>query len=211
MVENKQQRRPGRPRTFDADVVLDKVINVFWELGYEAADTETLARKTGLTKPSLYNAFGAKEDLFVAAIHRYMQTRMTASFDALLRAQSPWEGIRDYYLNLAENVAGDGHPTGCLLMSVALPLRDRMPKVAEIFDAMPQNRLARLTAYFDQQISGGKLPQDFDIPAAVALFQDLGAAMIMQARAGAPLELLKRKARRNTQLVMFEGGIVQQR
>ncbi|MEL6960679.1 MAG: TetR/AcrR family transcriptional regulator [Pseudomonadota bacterium] len=189
---------------------MDKVINVFWDVGYEAADIETLAKKTGLTKPSLYNAFGAKEDLFVAAIHRYMQTRMTASFDAMVRAQSPWDGIRDYYLSLAENVAGDDHPTGCLLMSVALPVRGRLPKVADIFDAMLQKRLQHVTAYFDKQISAGKLPQDFDVAAAVALFQDLGAAMIMQARAGAPLEVLRRKARRNTQLVMFEGGIVEQ-
>ena len=68
MVEKETKRGPGRPRKFDADDVLDKVIDVFWELGYEASDTETLSRRTGLTKPSLYNAFGAKEDLFVAAI-----------------------------------------------------------------------------------------------------------------------------------------------
>ena len=57
MVENDMRRKPGRPRSFDADAVLDEVINVFWELGYEAADTETLSKRTGLTKPSLYNAF----------------------------------------------------------------------------------------------------------------------------------------------------------
>ena len=62
MVENGPKRRPGRPRTFDADEVLDKVIDVFWELGYDASDTETLAKRTGLTKPSLYNAFGPKEE-----------------------------------------------------------------------------------------------------------------------------------------------------
>ena len=68
MVEKAKRRRPGRPRNFDPDHVLDKVIDVFWELGYEASDTETLSRRTGLTKPSLYNAFGSKEDLFVAGI-----------------------------------------------------------------------------------------------------------------------------------------------
>ncbi|WP_370400730.1 TetR/AcrR family transcriptional regulator [Sulfitobacter sp. JB4-11] len=206
MVDKTNPRGRGRPRKFDADVVLDEVINAFWELGYEAADTETLAKRTGLTKPSLYNAFGSKEDLFVAAINRYRQTRSKSSFDALMQADTPQEGIRDYFLNLAENVAGEGHPSGCLIMSVALPTRDRLQKVAAIFDKMPKESHARLTEYFDGQIGLGNLPQGFKSADAIALFQDLGAAMIMQARAGAPLEVLKNKAIRNTQLVMFEGG-----
>ena len=205
MVEKHKPRGPGRPRKFDSDVVLDEVIDVFWELGYDASDTMTLSRRTGLTKPSLYNAFGAKEDLFVAALNRYRQTRSKASFDALTRASTPREGIRDYFLNLAENVAGDGHPRGCLIMSVALPLCDRLPKVAEIFQTMPKESHARMKAYFDEQIDNGSLSQNFDWVAAASLFQDLGAAMIMQARAGAPLEALKTKATRNMDLVLFEG------
>ena len=205
MVENTNSRRPGRPRKFETDNVLDKVIDVFWELGYEASDTETLSKRTGLTKPSLYNAFGSKEDLFVAAINRYRQTRSKASFDALTRASTPSEGIRDYFMNLAENVAGQGHPSGCLIMSVAMPLCDRLPKVAAVLDSMPKESHARMTAYFDEQKDEGKLPQSFDCAAAIALIQDLSAAMIMQARAGAPLNALKNKAIRNTELVLFEG------
>lgn len=207
MVEKTKPRGPGRPRKFDTDVVLDKVIDAFWELGYDAADTETLSKRTGLTKPSLYNAFGSKEDLFVAAINRYRQTRSKSSFDALAQANTPQEGIRDYYLNLAENVAGEGHPRGCLIMSVALPIRERLQKVAAIFETMPKESYAGLMAYFDKQIGLGNLPEGFNSTAAIALFQDLGAAIIMQARAGAPLEVLKSKAARNAKLVIGEGGI----
>ena len=205
MVEKDKSRGPGRPRKFDTDDVLDKVIDVFWELGYEGSDTETLSRRTGLTKPSLYNAFGSKEDLFVAAINRYRQTRSKASFDAMARASTPGEGIRDYFLNLAQNVAGKGHPSGCLILSVAMPLCDRLPKVAAVLDSMPKESNARMTAYFDGQKDEGKLPQSFDSAAATALFQDLSAAMIMQARAGAPLDALKNKVIRNAELVLFEG------
>ncbi|MEM9577958.1 MAG: TetR/AcrR family transcriptional regulator [Pseudomonadota bacterium] len=187
---------------------MDTVINVFWELGYDAADTETLARRTGLTKPSLYNAFGSKEDLFVAALHRYRQTCSKACFDALKQASTPLEGLRNYYLTLAEMVAGDGHPTGCLLMSVALPVRNRLHKVAAIFEKMPHESHMQLTAYFEEQISLENLPDDFIVPAAIALFQDLAAAMTMQARAGAHLDVLQSKAQRNARLVMFEGGIL---
>ena len=207
MVDKGNARGRGRPRKFDTDDVLDTVINVFWELGYEGADTETLAKRTGLTKPSLYNAFGSKEDLFVAAIHRYRQTRSKSSLNALMHAQTPQEGIKAYYMRFAENVAGEGHPRGCLIMSVALPICDRLPKVAAIFETMPRESYAKMSAYFDAQIADRHLPEDFDSAAAIALFQDLSAAMIMQARAGAPVDMLKSKALRNTKLVLSEGGL----
>ena len=130
MEEKGNRRGPGRPRKFDSDEVLDKVIHVFWEFGYDASDTETLSKRTGLTKTSLYNAFGSKEDLFIAAINRYSHTRSKASFDAMAKASSAGEGIREYFLNMAQNVAGQDHPSGCLMFSFAMPLCDRMPKVA---------------------------------------------------------------------------------
>jgi len=205
MVEKGSRRGPGRPKKFDPDEVLDKVIDVFWELGYEASDTETLCRYTGLTKPSLYNTFGPKEDLFVAAINRYRHIRSNASLDAMAATGTPSEGIRSYFLNLAQNVAGPGHPTGCLIFSVAMPLCDRMPKVAAALDGAPKESSDRMAAYLNEQKAKGKLPKSFNNAAAIALIQDLSAAMIMQARAGAPLEILKNKATRNADLVLFEG------
>lgn len=201
-----KQRGPGRPREFDSDVVLEKVANIFWELGYDAADTETLSRITGLSKPSLYNAFGSKEDLFVAAIKHYRQTRSQASLNALTSAGTPSAGTRDFFLHFAENVAGHDHPKGCLIMSIALPLCDRLPKVAAILESAPKESSARMIAFFQDQVAQGKLPKDFDCMASVMLIQDLSAAMVMQARAGAPLDALKQKADRNAQLVLFAGG-----
>ena len=205
MVEKSEKRGRGRPRKFDPDKVLDKVIDVFWELGYDASDTETLSKRTGLTKPSLYNAFGAKEDLFVAALNRYRQTRSKASLDAMARAKKPADGIRNYFISLAQNVASPDHPSGCLILSVAMPLMDRLPKVAEVLDSAPKESFARMSAYFDAQKRKGNLPNGFNAEAAISLLQDLSAAMIMQARAGAPLDVLKKKATRNTELVVFEG------
>ena len=108
MVEKSEKRGRGRPRSFDPDDVLDTVIDVFWELGYDAADTETLSKRTGVTKPSLYNAFGSKEDLFVAALNRYRTVRSKASLETLARAEAPADGVRDYFLSLAKNIAAPG-------------------------------------------------------------------------------------------------------
>ena len=82
---------------------------------------------------------------------------------------------------------------------------DRLPKVAAVLDTAPKESYAHMSAYFAEQIEKSSLPKDFDTPAAISLIMDLGAAMIMQARAGAPLEALKTKAIRNTDLVLITG------
>ena len=163
MVENKPSRMLGRPRTFNPEDALQNITNVFWELGYDAADTETLSKKTGFSKPSLYRAFGAKEDIFVAALKHYQQTRSQASLNALTNAASPFEGIRDFFVCFAQNVAGAGHPRGCLVLSIALPLRDRLPKVSAFLDQSPKEAMSGMTTYFKQQIEAGRLPSHFDL------------------------------------------------
>src|ERR1700724_4390739 len=62
----------GRPREFDPDQVLDRALRVFWRSGYEGASMADLTEAMGITRPSLYAAFGNKEELFRKALDRYV-------------------------------------------------------------------------------------------------------------------------------------------
>ena len=62
----------GRPREFDVDKALDLALQVFWRKGYEGASMADLTEAMGITKPSLYAAFGNKEELFRKALDRYV-------------------------------------------------------------------------------------------------------------------------------------------
>jgi AcrR family transcriptional regulator len=62
----------GRPRAFDPDVALDRALEVFWRQGYEGTALSDLTAAMGINKPSLYAAFGNKEELFAAVVGRYV-------------------------------------------------------------------------------------------------------------------------------------------
>ena len=61
----------ARPRTFDPDTVLDAALQVFWSKGFHGTSFDDITAVSGLTKPSLYAAFGDKNALFRKALDRY--------------------------------------------------------------------------------------------------------------------------------------------
>jgi AcrR family transcriptional regulator len=75
----------GRPRTFDQPATLDAIRTQFWETGYAGTSIDDLMNVTGLSKGSLYGAFGAKHEMFVQALAGYCS-------DAIASLQAQLEG-----------------------------------------------------------------------------------------------------------------------
>lgn len=62
----------GRMPSFERSVVVDAARDVFWRRGYAEAGIVELEEATGLTRSSLYNAFGSKRGLFDAVLSAYL-------------------------------------------------------------------------------------------------------------------------------------------
>lgn len=66
----------GRPREFDTDSALTAALRVFWSKGYEGASLSDLTEAMGITRPSLYAAFGNKEALFRKTLDLYQREKL---------------------------------------------------------------------------------------------------------------------------------------
>ena len=103
----------GRPREFCVDHALAQALKVFWTKGYEGASLTDLTEAMGITRPSLYAAFGNKESLFRKALDLYEREKMAYINEAMAKPTA--REIAETMLRGAlENVAGEGEPHGCL-------------------------------------------------------------------------------------------------
>src|SRR5437588_13033177 len=66
-------RPRGRPRAFDRDAALDRALGLFWTQGFEGTSIADLTEALDINPPSLYAAFGSKEELFREALDRYIR------------------------------------------------------------------------------------------------------------------------------------------
>jgi AcrR family transcriptional regulator len=120
--------RTGRPRTFDTDEALQTAQNAFFELGYEGASLSILTKAMGINSPSLYRAFGDKEQLFIAVLNRYYTPRFELTKSILFE---PGKSTLDAFILLIENIV-DASVTcdvkqGCLLVNSSIYMGQRYP------------------------------------------------------------------------------------
>jgi AcrR family transcriptional regulator len=104
----------GRPRTFDRNTAIIVAMEQFWRDGYEATTVSKLTEAMGITPPSMYAAFGDKDQLFHAAAACYVDT-MNVSFAEALAQPTALGAIREMLSRSGEAHTDAGTPPGCFL------------------------------------------------------------------------------------------------
>jgi len=116
----------GRPRSFCTEKALERAMEVFWEKGFEGASLSDLTEAMGINRPSLYAAYGNKEQLFRKVIERYAE----GPGGYIVRAidQPTARGFAEQLLfGLAEMLTDKSHPSGCLLVQGTMTCGDSAP------------------------------------------------------------------------------------
>ena len=110
----------ARPREFDETIVIENLMNVFWDKGYEATTMQDLVKASGLLKGSLYGAFGDKQALYLTALKHYNRTRIQAGIDILNGEGSARQKIARLFDNVIESTKRGLFAGGCLLCNASL-------------------------------------------------------------------------------------------
>ncbi len=181
----------GRPRAFDPEVALDRAMHVFWARGYEGASLSDLTRAMRINRPSLYAAFGNKEQLFGKALDRYMAGPV-AYFGKALAAPKARDVVEEIFLGTAKMANDPRIPKGCLMVQGALACGD-----ASVRKEVAGRRAAVeavLRRRLQQAKREGDLPKNAD-PAELAHYvMTVVRGMAVQSAGGASRDQLRRVA-----------------
>jgi AcrR family transcriptional regulator len=180
----------GRPRGFDRAWALRRAMEVFWEHGYEGTSINDLTAAMGIRPPSLYAAFGSKEQLFRESVGLYQDLERTAPMRALNEAGTAREGIEGMLRANVRSFTLPGQPAGCM---VVLAATTYTPSTAGIRDFLAEQRRSSTVAVQERLARGqaaGDVPSGADIGALAAYVTSVQFGLALQARDGATREQL---------------------
>lgn len=158
----------GRLKEFDEDKAIDGAVDCFWARGYEATSVRDLAEHMGIGGASLYNAYGGKRALFVAALERYANRSSRARIARLEATGRPKQAIEAFLAEIVDRSLKDRARKGCLLVNSAL---DVAPHDAEIGKVVA-GYLEEIRAFFQRNIEAGRragqVPRNIDAAGVAA-------------------------------------------
>ena len=181
----------GRPREFDVEEALAAALRVFWEKGYDGASLTDLTEAMGVTRPSLYAAFGNKEALFKRALDLYESEKL-AYVGAALAAPTA-KGVAERLLEgTIANVTSEC--PGCLGVIASVSCRSPDSPIQQDVRELARTTRAAMVDRMQRAIDEG----DFIVPVeAEAMTQYLMAVLqglAVQASGGASREQLRQVA-----------------
>jgi AcrR family transcriptional regulator len=187
----KAARKPrGRPLSFDRDAALETAMHVFWERGYEAASIADLTAAMGITPPSLYTAFGDKEQLFLEAIERYALGYGSISARALQEEPSARGAVERWLSEAALELTQPCHPKGCMVVMAATNCSAAAERVQDALLLRRTEAIANVGRRIQGAIDSGELPADTDAGDLANFYATIYQGMSMQAKDGATHESL---------------------
>ena len=121
----------ARHKEFDRDEALRRAMEVFWSRGYEATSVGDLVEHMGINRQSLYDTFGDKHSLYLAALDRYREVEGRRMFELLERPGPVKRALRELFEGVVVCSLGGGERRGCFVGNATSELAGRCKATAE--------------------------------------------------------------------------------
>lgn len=181
----------GRPREFCVDHALAQALRVFWEKGYEGTSLSDLTEAMGITRPSLYAAFGNKEALFRKALDLYEREKLAYIQQAL--GQPTARKLAEAMLRgTVDNVTSEEQPHGCLGVITSVACGPESQSVREEVVKRGEFGKRALIERFQRAKEEGDLPAHVDPEGLMRVLIAMLQGISVQANQGATRSELER-------------------
>jgi AcrR family transcriptional regulator len=174
----------GRHREFDSDEALHIALQVFRRQGYEGTSISDLTDAMGITRPSLYAAFGNKEDLFRRTLDLYERQHLCFAHEAL-QAPTAREAVERLLRGYADVLTDPMNPPGCLGVNGAVACSEASEAIREELIARRMVNENNLRDRLEQARSNSDFPQEENSADWARYVVSIGLGMAVKAASGA--------------------------
>lgn len=185
----------GRPKEYDEDIALNSAMLEFWEKGLSATSLDDLAQAMNMNRPSIYNAFGSKDEIYRKALQRFCGQLDRGMEDTFNSISSLQDGLNAFFDQAIKVYCGSNPPMGCLMICTAPGEAFTHPKVGEDL----RDLIRRLDKGFTQRLQqaklAGELADEIQPELTASLLQATLQTLALRARAGASKGELRKIAR----------------
>ncbi len=183
-MENLTNKPVGRPRKFDEAQALEKATQVFCEYGYEGAALSKLTEAMNINSPSLYAAFGDKEQLFLKVLDEYHRPFREMAQSVLFGEETALGGFGKLFQVYSESYNSCDEAQGCLIVNSTINNKDGHEAIGEKIKSLHKETEDIYYQRLKQGQSDGDVSHNVNIRALARYIHGVfqGAAVMIRGR-----------------------------
>ena len=175
-------------KSFDRKAALDTAMRIFWEKGYDRTSYADIVKATKASRYGLYDEFGDKHELYIAALDQYRDGPVTALLGDLEQQDAGLPELRNYFARMVAAFRSGAAQRGCLMSLSAIDLAPHDPDVAK----RVQKNFLRIRSHYARAFQNAQKAGDWPSTrsaedTAAALFGIVQGAAVFQ-RGGEPVD-----------------------
>ncbi len=121
-----------RTKAFNEEEVLDKALQLFWCCGYHGTSMQDLVTGLGINRSSMYDTFGDKHALFLAALERYRTQAAGALLTLINESPSIKATLTQLFETTVQETFTDPQSKGCFMVNSAVELGPHDAQIAAL-------------------------------------------------------------------------------
>jgi AcrR family transcriptional regulator len=174
----------ARTKVFDPAQALEAAMDVFWNQGYEATSLDDLLGAMKIGRQSMYDTFGDKKQLYLAALGHYADTGREALRRRLAEGPSALGAIGAFMQDVARSDPGQ-RERGCLAVNAVAEFGKADPEVYAFTARAQQVTEEIFASALARAREQGELADGVDLAAAAHFIHTAIRGMRISAKAGA--------------------------